>query len=366
MADKKIAVGVVGANPRAGWASRAHMPALRALPEYEIVAVCTTKRESAEESQKAYGARKAYWDYREMVKDPDIELVDVSVKAPEHYPVAMAALNAGKHVICEWPLGVDASQADEMAALAQAKGVKTLVVLQARYAPSFQYFRQLVQQGYLGKTLSATMTMFLPGLLRPRPEGSVWNARKENGAHALNIATGHALDTFLWCLGDLADATGIVATQVPQWPLAGSQKTTPVTSPDTVAFVGHLKDGTVVSVHVASVPWHGTALRIEAYGTEGTLIASSDQMVEMVDPVLRGGKADQKGLEILRPPASLRWTPAEVDGVAVNVAQMFRRFAATLRGGEKTAPDFAEAAQRQRLLDALADSPTAKPLTRLP
>lgn len=351
---KRIAIGVVGASARTGWAMRAHMPALRALPEYDLAAVCTTKRDSAEEAQRAYGARKAYWDYREMVNDPDIELVDVSVKAPEHYPVVMAALDAGKHVFCEWPLGVDAHQADQMASRAQERGVHTLVGVQARYAPSFQHFRNLVQGGYLGTPLSATMTMFLPGLLRPRPQGATWNARRENGAHALNIATGHALDTFLWCLGDLAEAAPIVATQVPEWPIAGSENTVPVTSPDTVAFVGHLTNGAVVSVHVASVPWHGTALRIEAYGAGGALIASSDQMVEMVDPVLRGGRGDQRSLEVLTPPDSLRWVPADLQGVAVNVAQMFRRFARTLRAGEPTSPDFAEAARRQHLLDYLA------------
>jgi len=162
MAENRIALGVVGASAKYGWAMRAHLPAFLALPEYELVAVCTAHQETAEESAQHYGSRKAYSDYHDLVSDPEIEVVDVCIRAPSHYAVAMAALEAGKHVFCEWPLGANSAQADEMAALASAKGVRTMVGLQSRYAPSFQHLRQLVEQGYLGRMLSANMTMFLP------------------------------------------------------------------------------------------------------------------------------------------------------------------------------------------------------------
>ena len=183
MTENRITLGIVGASASYGWGMRAHLPAFLALPEYDLAAVCTTRQETAEESAKAYGARKTYWDYREMVADPEIEVVDVCVRAPSHYEVAMAALEAGKHVFCEWPLGANSAQADEMASLAEAKGVRTMVGLQSRYAPSFQRFRQLVQEGYVGRLISANMTMFLPGLGRPRPEGAVWSTQREAGAH---------------------------------------------------------------------------------------------------------------------------------------------------------------------------------------
>ena len=229
MTDSKITLGIVGASATYGWGMRAHLPAFLNLPEYDLAAVCTTRRETAEESTKAYGARKAYWDYRELVADPEIDVVDVCVRAPSHYEVAMAALEAGKHVFCEWPLGANSAQADEMAALAEAKGVRTMVGLQSRYAPSFQHLRQLVQEGYVGRLLSANMTMFLPGLLRPRPGGNTWSSQREAGAHTLSIATGHALDVFLWCLGELSEASAEVATQMPRWSVADTDRTVDVT-----------------------------------------------------------------------------------------------------------------------------------------
>ena len=357
MADDKIALGIVGASARAGWAMRAHLPALLALPEYDLVAVATANQDTANQSAEKYGARKAYGDYKDLVADPEIELVDVSVRAPNHHAIVMAALEAGKHVFCEWPLGANSAQTTEMADLAEKQNVRTLVGLQARYAPSFQQFKRLVDQGYLGRVLSTNMTMFLPGILRPRPEAGTWSADKEAGAHALNIATGHALDVFLWCLGDIVELSAEVTTQVPEWAIVGTDRAVDVTSPDTVALTGRLVNGAIVSVHVASIPHHGSAFRMEAYGTEGTLVASSNQMVEMINPVLTGGASGDPGLQPIAPPDDLRWVPADVpEGVPVNVAQMFRRFAAGIKDGSPVHPDFAEAARRHRLLDAIERS----------
>lgn len=122
-----------------------------------------------------------------------------------------------------------------------------------------------------------------------------------------------------------------------------------------MSLFGRTVGGAVVSAHVASVPWHGTAFRMEAYGTEGTLVAASNQMVEMVDPVLRGAKGSDQAMQVISPPDALRWAPPEVpEGVAVNMAQMFRRFAEAIRDeGVDAHPDFREAARRHHTLDAL-------------
>jgi predicted dehydrogenase len=159
---------------------------------------------------------------------------------------------------------------------------------------------------------------------------------------------------FLWCLGEIQEVSAVVAIQAPEWAVVDSDRKVEVTSPDNVLLAGRLVNGAVASVHVASVPWHGSAFRMEAYGTEGTLVATSSQMVEMVDPVLRGAKAADKALQVLPPPPELRWAPPGVpEGVAVNMAQMFGRFAQAIRGGTDASPDFTEAAGRHHTLDAI-------------
>jgi predicted dehydrogenase len=104
MATEKICVGIIGANVRYGWGRDTHIPALSALPEFEITAVCTSRQETADETAKHFGIPHAFADPYKMVQHPDVDLVSI-LRASAFSPSAgMAALNAGKHLYCEWPL----------------------------------------------------------------------------------------------------------------------------------------------------------------------------------------------------------------------------------------------------------------------
>src|SRR6185503_18710574 len=95
---KTIRVGMVGVTPDRGFSSIAHMPALQALPEFEVVAICTTRQESAEAAARHYGVPLAFSDPAQLAQHPDVDLVTVCVKVPDHLVPVMAAIDAGKHV----------------------------------------------------------------------------------------------------------------------------------------------------------------------------------------------------------------------------------------------------------------------------
>src|SRR6267142_1436081 len=122
MARGKIRVGIIGANVRYGWGRDAHIPALSALPEFEITAVSTSRRETAEETAKHFGIPHAFADPYKMVQHPDVDLVSICVRVPFHHELGMASLDAGKHFYCEWPLAATTEQAQHMRDLASAKG----------------------------------------------------------------------------------------------------------------------------------------------------------------------------------------------------------------------------------------------------
>ena len=111
--ERPIRVGVVGANAHRAWAHDAHIPALKRLPQFELGAVSARTQDLAEEARAAFGAARG--DSLALVRDPDIDRVSVTVKVPEHRALVLAALEAGKHVYCEWPLGRDVAEAEEMA-----------------------------------------------------------------------------------------------------------------------------------------------------------------------------------------------------------------------------------------------------------
>src|SRR5688572_6915669 len=132
---RKIRVGIVGATVTqggSGWGAHAHVPALAALPEYELKAVCTAHAETAEASRVAFGAELAFHDFDAMVARPDVDLVAVVVRVPGHHALVVKALEAGKDVFCEWPLGRTLEESEEMARLAAQRSLRTAVGLQAR------------------------------------------------------------------------------------------------------------------------------------------------------------------------------------------------------------------------------------------
>jgi predicted dehydrogenase len=162
MATEKIRVGIIGASMRNGWGRDAHIPALSALPEFEIAAVSTSRQETADETAKHFEIPHAFADPYKMVQHPAVDLVSICVRVPFHLQLGMAALNAGKHLYCEWPLAATTKQAQQMRDLAVRKGVHHMVGLQARGAPAFNRVRDLVAEGYVGKVLSCTMIITTP------------------------------------------------------------------------------------------------------------------------------------------------------------------------------------------------------------
>ena len=221
-----------------------------------------------------------------MANHPDVDLVVVSVSVPAHYGMVTAGLQAGKHVFCEWPLGANSDESAALATLAREKGVRTLIGLQARGGPALLRLRELVAEGYVGEMLACNMTMFLPGLMG-RGIDRAWMADRANGANTLSIASGHALDIFCYCVGEFRELSAQVSVQLSEWK-SGDGSAVPVDAADNVVVSGVLENGAAASAHIATIPWNGSGWRMEVYGTEGTLSARSDEMVQYGNVQLYG------------------------------------------------------------------------------
>ena len=131
-ADPPIHVGVIGASPRRGWATAAHLPALDALASFQTVAVSSTRLDGAREVAERWGVAKAFDDSAELIGDTDVDAVVVCVRTPRARAAACPGRDTagGKHVFCEWPLGVDVAEARQLTELAEAAGVRHIVGMQ--------------------------------------------------------------------------------------------------------------------------------------------------------------------------------------------------------------------------------------------
>lgn len=352
MADK-IRLGFVGANVNSTWASQSHFPALMASPDVELTAVCTTRPESAEEARQAFGAKLAFHDFRTMVASPDIDAVVVVVRVPSHYEATKAAIEAGKHVFTEWPLGRNTAEAEELAALARDKGVQTAVGLQSRVSPALMYVKELIEAGYVGEMLSCHVTTMRGGGYN-LPSSRTWQRDVTLGANTLTIANGHVIDALRFVAGDFARVACIVSTQVKQLYETDTERFVEVTSPDNVRVSGQLESGAAVSVHVGSVPWAGTGFRMEIYGREGTLVTTGRVSSQRGEMLRVQGAQRSNELQDLEIPERFVYVPSDFPlGDPFNVGQMYALFAEAVRTGENRLPTFDVAVDLHRFLDTI-------------
>ncbi|MBV8090315.1 MAG: Gfo/Idh/MocA family oxidoreductase [Alphaproteobacteria bacterium] len=351
MADK-IRLGLIGASVTGTWSARSHLPALRASSDVELTAVCTTRAESAEAARRAWGACLAFDDWRRMVASPEIEAVAVVVRVPSHYPPTKAALEAGKHVYCEWPLGRTAAEAVELATLAEAKGLVTAVGLQARVNPALMHMKELVETGFVGEVMAVHVSLFREGVLS-RPSHRTWQRDAQLGANTLTIANGHTVDAMRFVTGDLARLSAVVATQARQWLDTGTNTWLDVTSPDNVLISGRLENGAIASVHVGAIPFAGSGYRMEIYGRDGTLVVTGEESPQLGEVSLHGAKGGNTLAPIAVPDRFLFASAATPSGEAFNVGQMYTLFARAIRSGEGRQPTFETAVELHRLVDTI-------------
>jgi predicted dehydrogenase len=354
MADK-IRLGLIGASVSGTWSSRSHLPAVQASSDVELTAVCTTRAESAEAARQAYGARLAFDDYRKMIASPEIDAIAVVVRVPSHYAPTKAALESGKHVYCEWPLGRTTAEAVELAALAKANGLVTAVGLQARVNPAMMYMKELVEAGFVGEVMAVHVSLMREGVLS-RPSHRTWQRDAELGANTLTIANGHTVDAMRFVTNDFRRLSAVVATQAKQWLDTGANTWLDVTSPDNILISGRLANGAVASVHIGAIPFAGSGYRMEIYGRDGTLVAMGEDSPQLSQVFLHGAKGANTLAPIPVPGRLTLAAPATPSGEAVNVGQMYTLFAQGIRDGRSRQPTFATAVELHRLVDAIKEA----------
>lgn len=362
-ANKPIRVGFIGLNPGIHWASTAHIPALQALPDdYVVAGVANTSLASAKKAAEAFGLPHAFESAQALVNSPEIDLVVVTVKVPHHHELVTAALNAGKHVYCEWPLGNGLAEARELADLAEAKGVVAAIGTQMRVALEVEYLRQLIADGYVGEVLSTTLI----------GSGGPWGGEtdaahaylydRKNGATLLSIPLGHTLAGMREVLGEFGDLSARMFVRRPTAYVTDTGETISATSHDQVLVQGALESGAAVSIHYRGGISRGTNLLWEINGTEGDIqVTGASGHGQIVQLSIQGGNNNGKGdaseLAPLMPPASAYdgWPD---NSTARNVARVYALIAQDIRSGTRSAPSFRDAVALHEVIDSIEHSAT--------
>jgi predicted dehydrogenase len=353
--NKRIRVGIIGANPDRGWAAQAHIPALKSLSDdFKITALSTSRRESADAASKLFGVPVAFDNHQDLVNSAVVDVVAVTVKVPYHLELATAALGAGKAVYCEWPLGNGLKEAQTLAALAKKKGVLAVAGLQARSAPSVAYVHDLVKQGYVGEVLSTTLIGSGMGWGPTVEPYNAYMNDKKNGATMLSIALGHAADALCHCLGEVRELSATMTVRRKSFTIAGMGESKLMTVEYQVCVTGLLEGGAALSIHYRGGVSRGTNLLWEINGTYGDLqLTAAGGQAQIFEMTIRGGKGAQSSLNVLPVPEQYRWSPLQGPGPSTNVAQAYAHFARDYREGTHLCPTLDDAVTRHRMLNAI-------------
>jgi predicted dehydrogenase len=345
---------------------------LRAVPGFEVTALCASSPESAARAGEVHGVARTFGNATDLAACDEVDLVVVSVKVPTHRELVSAALQAGKAVLCEWPLGNGLAEAEELARLAGEHDVPAVVGLQIRVNPVMNYLRDLVADGYVGEVLSTTVI---------GSAGGVWGAyNTQNSRYLLDIANGatlltvpfsHALDGLAWVLGEPQRLHIEHAVRRHTVTEIETGQQLDMTSPDQVVASGRLAGGAVASVHFRGGHFPGTNFHWEINGTEGDIVVTAPiGHIQLAPLTVHGARGDAE-LAVLPVPesyrkvASLDW-PANNGGFGVahfyrqglfGVAHLYQQFLEDLREGGNSVPDFSDAVVRHRNIHNASSMP---------
>lgn len=382
---KRLNVAVVGASisnspdGRERFAIRAHLPALKKLNDlYDVVAVCTTRMETAAETARVFDIPNAFDNVERMLEElPEIDVVCVSVRPVVQHQVVMAALRAGKHVYCEQPLGVSTAQAQEMYALAREKGVRTVVGHQYHYEPVVLQMAQMVKNGHIGKPLAFNSTYFASAHIAPRPGHRAWLFQQEASGHP-GFRSAQSLERIISVLGDVDEVCADMRVLVPERPNLDGGPPLRTTQVNNINYLLRTADEVTGNLQVCLTAWFGTGWGFQIYGTEGMfMLKVEDAAGDVKDTVkgdpkhgmlkLYGARVDMQKLmadptapellqrefkEVPTDPRHIYITGIERARATFPVAQMWHAFATAINSGTECTPSFRDVLKMHYFMDA--------------
>ena len=377
-----IGVGLVGYK----FMGRAHSNAYRQLPRFfdidpapRLVAVCGRDEAGVREAAEKLGYESYETDYRKLVQRDDIGLVDVATTGNTHREITIAALEAGKHVLCEKPLANTLDEAAEMvlaarAAQRKAPGLIAMVNFNYRRVPAIAFARQLIESGRLGEIRHWRGTYLQDWVLDPEFP-LVWRMKKElAGSGALGDIAAHSLDLAQYLVGPVTDVVGTLSTFIRERPVeqasaggaglsaaAGAEKG-PVTVDDSTTFLAKFANGVTGTFEATRLaPGRRNYNAFEINGSKGSISFNLERLNELQVYF----EDDEKGLQGFRtinvteevhPYTAAYWPAGHIIGYEHSFINAFKDLMDGIRTGVNPSPTFEDGFRVQAVLDAVSRS----------
>ncbi len=347
---KTIGVGIIGASADRGWAKISHVPAVQALDGFELAAVASGSKAKGEAAAKAFDAKAGYGTGQDLIRDPGVDLVSICVKVPDHRELVLSALEAGKHIYCEWPLGRNLAESTELAVAAQDAGVHVAIGLQTRMNNAARHAKDLLASGAIGQPLSASILSTTAAFGRNVERAMAFAEDVANGVTLINIQGAHTLDTAIALLGEFSGVNAMNTTQFPIVEVGEEHSRQTRSIPDHMLVQARLATGIPLSVETAGGrPPETATFQFIVNGEKGVLC--------LYGGALRGFQSGRlhvsvQGKQQHVPENEMESLPEE----AVNVAGMYAALRTDILNDTSTVPDFHHAVRLAKLVEDVTTS----------
>jgi predicted dehydrogenase len=368
-----IGYGFMGAAHSQGWRTAPRVFDLPAEPEMAVIVGRNADAVTA--AANKWGWAESATDWREVIARDDIDVVDIVTPGDSHAEIAIAALEAGKHVLCEKPLANTVAEAEAMAEAAEraaARGVRAMVGFTYRRVPAVTFLRNLISEGAVG-TVNQVRASYRQDWLVDPDMPLAWRLQKEHaGSGALGDIGAHAIDLAQFVTGlNLEKVSGTIDTIVKERPLLDSGSGLSgtagngygqVTVDDIAIFTGRFDSGALASFEASRfATGRKNALQIEVSGDKGALAFDLEDLnsVQFYD---RTAPADRQGFrkilvtEAEHPYVSAWWPAGHMLGYEHGFSHQVKDLVDGIKAGTDPHPTFADGLRVQRVLDAVERS----------
>jgi predicted dehydrogenase len=369
---KIFRVGLIGYK----FMGRAHSNAWRQAPKFfnlqagvKLHTLCGRDAAAVEAARARLGWQHAATDWRAVVNSPDIDIVDIATPTDSHAEMAIAALQAGKHVLCEKPLGRDLPECQAMFAAAQkARGIH-MVCHNYRRVPAIVLARRMIEEGALGRLYHFRARYAQDRLADPEFPLD-WRLKKEtSGSGVHSDINSHIIDLARYLAGEFTDVCGIVHTFIPERPRAdllaqGRRELGQVDVPDSAAFIGWIQGGVMANLEATRyAPGRRNHIAIEINGAKGSIYFDFEDMNRLKyynggDPKDRQGFRDilVTQRDGVQPYVANWWPPGHGIGYEHTFVHAVVDFVNACADGHPVQPTFEDGLKNQRVLTAVEES----------
>ena len=340
-----LRVGIMSAN----WGTFAHLPAWRSVPGVEVVAICTSRRETAEAAARRHGIAAPFWDAQAMAAHPDIDILDCGTRPSVRDPVVASALRNGKHVYNSIPFSTNIESARELRDIWKKSGKVGVVDAYSEWLPQHRLAKEMIQDGFLGQPFGGTCMFQLSLFNKPHPQFPYnWFWQAGLGVSALRNLGSHALHMLIFLFGEIEELVAHDGQLLREWRFADGHSIKPETN-DFASLMLRFRSGLVMQLLVS---WSATVApgwSLEAFGSKGRFRLAAPSFPTSRDSTLHAGTLEGGRMEKVEVPERLLRSadvgmdyagePPPVYPMALSMSRMV----ACIHGGGLATPDFERA-----------------------